>query len=123
MPVLDVAADLPLELPVQEPTFGLALPYYHPPEELTQRARIVKGIDLELGKLKNAVGTGKAILKLWVNEVGEVDRVETESSNLDGIFDEAVQSQFRSVLFQPAEQNGIRVKSLMRIEVEVLPPR
>jgi hypothetical protein len=100
---------------------GIPVPHYYAPEELSQRARIVQDIDPMLGVLADVPGQGRAILKLWVNETGGVDRVDTESSTLDGMFEEALQTQFLSVWFQPAERTGIPVKSLMRIEVRVLP--
>lgn len=61
------------------------------------------------------------MLKLWISEHGKVDRVEVEMSNLDEAFSQGVARQFAAALFQPAEQDGSPVKSLMRIEVEILP--
>lgn len=100
---------------------GIVLPHYYPPEELTRRASIVRDLDPQLGGLADVPGVGKAILRLWINEAGGVDRVETESSTLQEVFAQAVSEGFLAARFQPAEREGVPVKSLMRIEVEVLP--
>lgn len=100
---------------------GLPTPYYYRSEELDQRARILSEIDPNLGDLIEAPGTGKAILLLWINEEGGVDRSEFQSSTLDPHFESAVQKQFGSAYFQPAEIGRTSVKSLMKIEVELLP--
>lgn len=103
------------------PVAGVPLLHYYPPEELSQRARILRDIDPFLGELNDHPGAGKAVITLWINEQGGVDRAETESSDLTESFENAVLEQFLAARFQPAERTGIPVKSLMRIEVEILP--
>lgn len=100
---------------------GIAVPHYYPPRELTQRARILNDLDPHLGDLENTPGVGKAILMLWINESGGVDKVEVESSALQEVFEKAVVAGFLAAQFQPAERESIPVKSLMRIEVNILP--
>jgi TonB family protein len=101
---------------------GIPVPYYYRPEELSQRAHVAVDIDPFLGSLKELPGNGKAVLTLWINEHGTIDRVERVSSSLDDLFESAVLSQFQSMRFQPAERSGVPVKSLMKIEIELLPP-
>lgn len=82
---------------------------------------MLRDIDPFLGEMKDIPGTGKAVIALWINERGGVDRVEMETSDLNSSFEKAVLDQFQAAHFQPAEREGVPVKSLMRIEVEVLP--
>lgn len=103
------------------PVTGIPIPHYYHPEELSRRARVVVDIDPFLGSLNDLPGTGKAVLTLWINEHGKVDRVETATSDLGEVFESAILSQFQAMLFQPAEREGVSVKSLMKIEVELLP--
>jgi TonB family protein len=102
-------------------TSGIPVPRYYEPRELTQRATILREIDMFLGELKDEPGSGKAIIRLWINENGTVDQAETESSALSEVFEHAVLAQFAAARFRPAERDGLPVKSLMRVEVEILP--
>jgi hypothetical protein len=103
------------------PVFDIPPPHYYRPEELSQRAQIVSEIDPALGNLVETPGTGKAILLLWINEEGKVDRTNFQSSTLAPLFEDAIQQQFCAARFQPAEIGSTKVKSLMKIEVELLP--
>jgi TonB family protein len=102
-------------------TSGIPVPRYYEPRELTQRAKILREIDIFLGDLRDEPGSGKAIIRLWINENGTVDQTETESSALSKTFENAVLEQFAAARFRPAERDGQPVKSLMKIEVEILP--
>ena len=103
------------------PLPGIDVPRYYPPEELTQRATIVRDLDPYLSELENASGSGTAILRLWINEHGSVDRVDTESTTLPEAFARVVVEGFMAAQFKPAERVSIAVKSQMRVEVKVLP--
>lgn len=107
------------ELPPAIP--GIEIPRYYRPDELTQRATILRDIDPYLGELENVPGVGKSVLRLWINEQGGVDHVETMSTTLEEAFAKAVAASFMAARFQPAEREGIAVKSQMRVEVDVLP--
>lgn len=95
--------------------------HYYPPAELTRRARILRDVDPYLGNLKNAPGSGRAVIVLWINEHGGVDRVKAEDSTLPEPFEAEIVSQFRLSRFAPAERDGVPAKSLMKVEVEVSP--
>lgn len=95
--------------------------HYYPPAELTRRARILRDVDPYLGSLKNAPGSGKAVIVLWINEHGGVDRVKAEDSTLPDAFEAEIVSQFRLARFAPAERDGVPAKSLMKVEVEISP--
>jgi len=102
--------------------FGIPLPHYYGPREVSERARPAQDIDLEPPELLGVPGQGKLILLLWINESGSVDRVETESSQVDNAIEKVIAEQFRRARFAPANLDGRSVKSRMKIEVVVRPP-
>lgn len=101
---------------------GIPLPHYYGPREVSERARPAQDIDLEPPELLGVPGQGKLILLLWINESGSVDRVETESSQVDNAIEKVIAEQFRRARFAPANLDGRPVKSRMKIEVVVRPP-
>lgn len=102
--------------------FGVPLPRYYEPGEVTERATPARKIDLESPVLLGIPGKGKLILLLWINENGSVDRVDIESSDLADTMRSAIIEQFRRAEFMPARLNGRAVKSRKKIEVVVRPP-
>lgn len=103
------------------PTLGMPAAQYYPPSELTRRPRILRDVDPYLGDLKYAPGSGKAVIVLWINEQGSVDRVKAEESTLPERFEAEIVSQFGRSRFEPAARDGLPAKSLLKIEVEVTP--
>lgn len=102
--------------------FGIPLPYYYGPREVSERPKPVHEINLEPPELRGVPGHGKLVLKLWINEVGTVDRVEVETSQVADTMEKVITEQFRQATFAPAQIDGKAVKSRMKIEVVVKPP-
>lgn len=102
-----------------KPDIGFPVPYYYPPSEVTQRPHVAGPIDTSV--VDDEEGSGKAILVLYINEQGKVDKVETESTHLSARLHDLVAQQFRSTRFLPAEKDGQPVKSRLRIEVMIRP--
>jgi len=62
--------------------------------------------------------SGKAIVRLYIDANGRVERVEVERASPQGYgFDESAASAFRTARFSPAMKGGKRVRAQMRIEV------
>jgi|GEM_PF-2444083 len=62
--------------------------------------------------------SGKAIVRLYIDANGSVERVEVERAAPAGYgFDESAASAFRTARFSPALKGGKRVRAQMRIEV------
>lgn len=101
------------------PEVGIPVPYYYPPAEVTQRPHVASPIDTSV--VDDEEGAGKAVLVLYINEQGKVDKVETESSHLSERLNALVAQQFGSARFLPAEKDGQPVKSRLRIEVTIRP--
>jgi len=102
-----------------KPDIGIPVPYYYPPAEVTQRPHVASPIDTSV--VDDEEGAGKAILVLYINEQGKVDKVETESTHLSERLNALVAQQFGSARFLPAEKDGQPVKSRLRIEVTIRP--
>jgi hypothetical protein len=101
--------------------FGMPVPIYHEPHEISQRAEILEEIDLNLPEISAFHGAGQAVMTIYVNETGGVDRIEIEDSNIDSILANALAQQFARGIFQPAKIGGAAVKSRVKIEVLVRP--
>jgi outer membrane biosynthesis protein TonB len=118
-------AEVAAQQGIDEPSAGLGIPlpyYYYGPREVSERARPAQDINLEPPGLLGIPGQGRLILLLWISESGGVDRVEIESSQLDGSMEKVIAEQFRRANFSPAHLEGRPVKSRMKIEVVVRPP-
>jgi len=102
-----------------KPNIGIPVPYYYPPAEVTQRPHVASPIDTSV--VDDEEGAGKAILVLYINEQGKVDKVETESTHLSERLNALVTQQFGSARFLPAAKDGQPVKSRLRIEVMIRP--
>lgn len=62
--------------------------------------------------------SGKAVVRLYIDVNGAVERVEVERAAPAGYgFEDAAASAFRSARFSPAMKDGKRVRAEMRIEV------
>lgn len=97
-------------LPIPAPT-------YYRSDQLTKPPRPTSQPKLDLPRAIARSASGKVRLKLWINERGNVDSVEVESSNLPETVSGAAAAAFGKVRFVPGEIDGKRVRTLMRIEV------
>lgn len=90
---------------------------YFGTEHLTTKPSIQKDVsplpDLSLSILHNQI----AILRLMVNESGEIDEVIIEEAAFSENVIKTLKDVFAAVKFQPGEINGMAVKFQMRIEV------
>jgi hypothetical protein len=108
----------------ETPWFGIPLPYYYEPRELTERPRPVTDVTLESPSVDAYPGAGKIVLLLYINEEGKVDEVAVLASDVDSpAVETAVVEQFQLVRFAAGKLNGQAVKSKKKIEVVIKPPR
>jgi len=108
--------------PALERTSGIGLlpiaaPTYYSSDELTKRAQPASEPELDGPELLPILASGKIVLKLWIDEGGDVLAVDIEKSDLPGVFSNAAVTAFRKLRFLPGEINGRRVRTVMRIEV------
>jgi len=103
--------------------FGIPMPRYYEPKELTERAKPLVDITIDTPAVDAYPDAGKIILLLYINEDGKVDDVEVLSSDIASSNVEAtVVEQFQLARFSAGRLNGRPVKSKKKIEVVLKPP-
>lgn len=90
---------------------------YYPTSFLTTRPQPLAKADLDPGAIRYIVASGKIIMTLWINPLGETNRVMIESSNLPPSFSRAAEAAFMQLRFTPGELYGNAVGAVMRIEI------
>lgn len=92
-------------------------PYYFRTNDLTEKPRVLRDIrpDLSLS-LPNGLSQ-LAVLRLLINERGDIDQVVMEDSALPEEAQHLVLDAFAKTKFQPGKIGDIPVKSQLRIEV------
>ncbi|MFA6310416.1 MAG: TonB family protein [Sterolibacterium sp.] len=92
-------------------------PAYYPTNQLSKRPQPLGSADLEAPEISMIAAAGQMILKLWIDESGEVVDVEVEKTELPEVFSRSAVAAFKRLRFVPGERGGVRVGSVMRIEV------
>jgi len=94
-------------------------PRHYPANELDVRPGIkVRVSPAYPERAARANVSGKAVLRLYIDASGMVERVEVERATPAGYgFEDSAATAFRGARFSPAMKNGKRVRALMRIEV------
>ena len=64
---------------------------------------------------------GRVRVRLFIDEVGIVRRIQIASSVPEGVFDDAARAGWQDVRFRPARKNGVAVKSQKLIELTFQP--
>lgn len=84
---------------------------YFSVSELDVIPRIQQDIELYPEELQHFKKGGKVVLSLWINETGQVEKVELVSSALPAIFSEVATRNFLQASFLPGKKNNLAVKS------------
>lgn len=117
---IDVAP-VPMQKPGGEaPIFPVVMPpepYYFLVDELTENPRVEVDISPELVFFVPNGMSQLAILRLLINEQGDVDQVMVEGSALPKETQHLMIDAFSKTKFQPGKIDGISVKSELEIEV------
>lgn len=90
---------------------------YFTTDQLTKRPIPLKIASLDPPQTRDIIASGKLILRLRINSSGRIVEALVEESNMPTIFAEAVTDAFLQSRFRPGEKNGLRVATLMWIEV------
>ena len=99
------------------PSIGvLAAPIYFPADQLDQRPLIKVHVEPAFPR-GAAVSSGRVVLRLYVGEQGEVDKITVVSAEPPGVFEESAVEAFFAARFIPGRKGGVPVRSLLTIEV------
>ncbi|MCX7170591.1 MAG: energy transducer TonB [Proteobacteria bacterium] len=98
-------------------------PSYYGTDQLSKRPQPLAEVKLDTPEISPIIASGKMILKLWINERGEVIEVEVEKTELPDAFSRAAITAFKQLHFIAGERHGQPVGSVMRIEVSYVDGR
>lgn len=95
----------------------LPAPAYYTTDQLTKRVQPTSAPKLDAPELGPVFASGTVILKLWIDELGDVIAVDVEKTDLPVAYSKTAVAAFRNVHFVPGEVDGRHVGVMMRIEV------
>lgn len=92
-------------------------PHYFAASELTRKPLVTHDLPADLVLRVPGVPAQAAILRMLINEYGDIDRIIVENSLLPDSAQKVVVDAFSKIRFYPGEINGKPVKSQLKIEV------
>lgn len=116
---------VPVVIADPAPAFGLEFfdpPPYLPVEELTEKPKVIKDMPPEAPKAFGMQAEGTVIMRLLINELGEIDDVVIEETSIAVVELQTVMNLARRMTFSPGIKDGTAVKSEFRIEVKIEKP-
>jgi TonB family protein len=113
-----IVLSIALQAAAAEPAGKPASPRYYPTRELDVRPGIKTRIEPEYpdAAARRSL-SGKVVIRLYIDEKGKVERVETLRADPAGYFERSAEGAFRAARFTPAMKGGRPVKAQMTIEV------
>jgi TonB family protein len=94
----------------------LPAPRYYSARELDVRPGIM--IDVQPEYPAEAAGTaGRVVVRLFIGEEGQVERVAIQEAEPRGLFERAVERAFAAARFSPGMKDGRAVKAMLALEV------
>lgn len=100
------------------PVSLLPQPQYYPSNELDTRPGIMVHIKPDYPEQAIASQiSGKAVIRLYINERGSIDDAVAISGTPPGVFEESALRAFREARFSPGAKGGIPVKCYITLEV------
>lgn len=94
-----------------------AAPLYYTTDQLSKRPQMLPDAPLDEENLRVLAASGKLVLKLWINDRGEVATTEVERSDMPAEFSQSVTAAFMRTRFSPGERGGLPVGSIIRVEI------
>lgn len=113
-----IVVSIALQAAAAEPAATPGRTTYYPTRELDVRPGIRTRVQPEYPEAAARRGlSGKVVLRLYIDEKGIVDRVETLSAQPPGVFERSAERAFSAARFSPGIKNKHPVKTRMTIEV------
>jgi TonB family protein len=109
--------------PAPPPSRGIDLlpvpaPAYYTVDQLTTLPRAASRPVLDVPKAVARRVSGRVVLRLMIDELGNVESVEVESTNLPKAVYELATKAFANLRFAPGEIDGRRVRTLLKVEID-----
>lgn len=109
-----------------EGVISLPGPYYFPPQELSRKPQVAIPVPLEYPENAPPVPKNRVVLRLFINESGDVDLIMVETADVPDELEQLARKAFARAKFQPGLRGNIPVKSQMLVEItfegENMPP-
>jgi hypothetical protein len=137
-PALNKSEPKPADVPVRTPAYAPEStaempivpfvfpidPHYFQAKELQEKPQILQDISPTLNLSLPGVAIQSVVLRLLINELGDVDKVEIDESGLTDEAERLVAQAFSKLKFYPGKLDDSFVKSQLKIEVtlENTPP-
>lgn len=113
----NTATAAPSEASVAQGPADPASDRYHARRELSRPPKPLSPIDIVFPPGVPTPGRHKAVLAIYIDEMGHVRKVHTEGESLPLAFEDAARNAFLSAQFRAGELEGRAVKSYIHIEV------
>jgi len=115
-----IAASIALQAAAAEPAPPPSQPasHYYAVRELDVRPAITRHVEPaypEAAARRNL--SGKVVIRLYIDNKGRVERVQTLRARPAGYFEQSVERAFREARFTPGMKGGHAVRTKMTIEV------
>lgn len=94
-------------------------PYYFNSRELTQKPLVAVDIPVGFALLVSEAQSQIAILRLLINEYGDIDRILVEDSSLPEQTKTVLLNTFNEMKFHPGEVDGKAVKSQLTLAIQL----
>jgi outer membrane biosynthesis protein TonB len=114
---LAIAPAAPLPQTVLEPVLWETEPQYFTSKQLSEKPQVLQDVAHSLSLTFSGIETQTVILRLMINEHGNIDRVHLDQSTLGNDVERVVIAAFSNIKFQPGKIDGVAVKSQLKIEV------
>lgn len=98
---------------------AVPLPQYFPAEKLTRQPELAEAIDDKLNESFEAGFRGHAVIRLFVDESGKVDKVSVLESTLPVDVEGIVVTLFFKARYRPGEIDGVPVMSEMTVSADL----
>ncbi|MDO9421641.1 MAG: hypothetical protein Q7T66_15190 [Herminiimonas sp.] len=94
-------------------------PYYFPANELSEMPQVKLDLSPSLAFSLHSASAQLAVLRLLINEEGQIDEIFIDDSPLSESDQRLVMETFSKSKFQPGKIDGMPVKSQLKIEVRL----
>lgn len=92
-------------------------PHYFRVSELTEKPHVVRDIASNLTLATPDIPTQAAVLRLFINDEGGIDKVVIEESRLPANAQRRIVDAFSGIMFQPGKIGRLSVRSQLRIQI------
>jgi hypothetical protein len=90
---------------------------YYTTDQLTKHPQAIEMAELDAPEVRPFKVSGRIVLKLWIDSQGRVANAVVEDTELPTIFSKVAVDAFMHSRFTPGERDGVKVGTVMRIEV------